>query len=156
MPRRTRSFLLDNTVGRVFSNVTETVTAAADKIIAGTRPQTKSIAQKSTQTVSVTKNLGGISRGLQLATGDALITKIDMKVASAATGSQGLVIALRKGYDYTSSTQIATYTLSQGVRDTTKDVSITIAAGEAVFVDIVQPGSIVPAKGLSVIFTFFA
>lgn len=78
MARRTRTFLLDNTVGKIFTNVQTTSSAGADKLIAGTKLLVKTLASPLRVQAIPTLNLGGDSYTyFNCGTGFGLIMKTD-------------------------------------------------------------------------------
>jgi hypothetical protein len=154
MAQRTRSILIDNTLGKIFTGVDTVANALANNLIAGTQVASKGVSSPSTTTVTVTKNLGGGSGIYFPHLG--IITSVVMTAATASTGT-AIVIALKKSStsDYNSATQVATFTLPAGSKISTTSCSLTFAAGSYYFVDVTQVGSTKPGNGLSVQFQHY-
>jgi len=153
MTRRTRSLLIDNTFGKIFTGITKTSEGGADKLIAGTKLLTKAITQNQRLTVIPTKNLGN-GQGLTLSPSESLLTQIRMSVFVASSG-QPVIISVLKGTSYSTSTQIGTYDLAAGVKAISHEVSHQILSGEKLFVNITQSGSARRATGLSLTFVYY-
>lgn len=153
MTRRTRSLLIDNTFGKIFTGVSKTSEGAADKLIAGTKLLTKSITQNQRFVVVPVNNLGN-GQGLTLSPSDSLLTQIRINVFVASSG-QPVSILLLKGTSYATSTQLGTYELAAGVKAVSHNVSHQLLAGERIFVNIIQSGSTRRATGLSLTFVYY-
>lgn len=153
MTRRTRSLLIDNTFGKIFTGITKTSEGGADKLIAGTKLLTKSITQNQRFIVVPTNNLGN-GQGLTLSPSESLLTQIRINVFLASSG-QPVIISLLKGTSYATSTQLETYQLAAGAKTVSYNVSHQILAGEKIFVNIIQSGSSRRATGLSLNFVYY-
>ena len=153
MTRRTRSFLIDNSFGKIFTGVRNTTEGSADKLIAGTKLLNKSITQSKKVTVVPTLNIGN-GQGLILSASDSLLTQIRISVVAASAG-QGVSILVLKGESYETSTQLGTYELAIGSKLVQHSVSHQISSGERLFVNIVTAGSIRRATGLSITFFYY-
>ncbi len=154
MTRRTRSILVDSTLGRIFTNVVSSAASDASKLIAGTKTQRVSFTSPRTMIARVLSNAGASGLGLRFSN-NALITSVVMNTAGEPTG-RDLQIQLKKGSSYATSTAIGTFTLTAGSKVSTNAVAISITAGESIFMDIIQVGSVKPGTGLSVDLNFYA
>lgn len=153
MTRRTRSVLIDSTIGRIFTNVSSVTSAAPTSMIAGAKLTSRSIVQNKKATVTVSNNIG--NTGLFFV-GGALVTQIIMSVVKAPAGSS-ILIKVKVGATY--ATAVATgpeYALNQNTKSATHNVSITVPPGESLFVDITQRGALSPGAGLSLNFVHYA
>jgi hypothetical protein len=153
MTRRTRSLLIDNTFGKIFTGVNKTLDGTADKLIAGTKLLSKSITQSAKFVVVPSNNLGN-GQGLILSVNQSILTQINMSVAVASSG-QPVTIAVFKGESYDTSTLLGTYQLASGVKTFQHIVSHQISAGEKIFVNITTSGSSRRASGLSLTFLYY-
>lgn len=153
MTRRTRNLLIDNTFGKIFTNVSRTSDGTADKLIAGTKLSTKSITQSAKFIVIPTLNLGN-GQGLILAESISILTQIKMSVVTASSG-QDVSISVLKGASYETATQLGTYNLSAGVKTIQHNVSHQISSGEKIFVNIITSGTTRKATGLSLNFIYY-
>jgi len=153
MTRRTRSLLIDNTFGKIFTGISKTSEGAADKLIAGTKLLTKSITQNQRFVVVPVNNLGN-GQGLILSASESLLTQIRISVFVASSG-QPVSILLLKGTSYATSTQLGTYSLAAGSKVASFNVSHQILSGEKLFVNIIQSGSTRRATGLSLSFIYY-
>lgn len=153
MTRRTRNLLIDNTFGKIFTNVTRTSDGSADKLIAGTKLLSKSITQNSRFIVVPTRNLGN-GQGLTLSASESLLTKIVMSVF-VSSGGQPVTISVLKGLTYSTSTELGSYSLAEGLKSIQYDVSHQILSDEKIFVNIITSGSSRRATGLSLTFMYY-
>jgi hypothetical protein len=153
MTRRTRSLLIDNTFGKIFTGVSKTSDGTADKLIAGTKLLSKSIAQNKKFIVIPSNNLGN-GQGLILSASESLLTQIKIAVAVASSG-QPVTIVVLKGESYDTSTELGTYELASGVKTFAYNVSHQILSGEKIFVNITTSGSTRKASGLSLTFIYY-
>lgn len=156
MTRRTRALLLDNTGGRMFTNVASSAEATADKVIAGTRPQAKVFTQPAARDVFTQQNLGSTTKGLLLSTRASVISRIDLAVTSAPAGGTGIVVRIRVGATNTSATNAAELTIAPGATSAFQTLNIPVAAGHGVFIDVLSVGTVTKGRGLRVVFTFFS
>lgn len=146
---RTRSVLIDNTLGRIFRNVTSVSSASAANLIAGLKLESSAIAAARRTTARPTLNLG--NSGIFFV-GGGLINLVNLSAATAPAG-QPIIVRLRVGVDYESSTENSQYQLL----GTTANfpVTITVPAGHSVFFDIVQVGSVKAGAGVGVRLSFY-
>lgn len=146
MPVRSRSVLIDNSVGRIFTNTANSLPSDASKLIAGSRIQTKVLAASRTARIQPANNIG---RGFYFSD-NALVVQVVLSARIAAKG-QDAQIRLKKGSsDYESASTINTYTLGENAKINTINVSIAVTAGETIYIDVVQGGSSRPGNGLSI------
>lgn len=153
MTRRTRSLLIDNTFGKIFTGISKTSDGTADKLIAGTKLLSKSITQSKKSIVVPSLNLGN-GQGLILSASESLLTQIKMSVNSASSG-QPVTISVLKGESYITSTQLSTYEIAADAKTSVYNVSHQILSGEKIFVDIITSGSSRKATGLSLTFIYY-
>jgi hypothetical protein len=145
--RRTRSILVDNTLGKIFTNVSSVSTSNSSNLIAGTKIQSATISSGSKTTLVLTKNLGkGI--GISFPRG-GLITNVQLSLSGAATG-QSVIVDVKVGTSYANSSTVTTATLPVNTLSTPKAVSISVQSGQYVYLDVTQTGNIKPGNGLSV------
>lgn len=159
MTRRTRNFLIDNTTGTVYSGVSSSATATQDKIAAGIKPTfAKTIISKSgSKVVRVTSNKPIIFGR------EVLITSIRLSVAdkkgklviSAAPQGNDIVVRLRKVNSSNVETIIGTYSITQNTTSSQNGVSISVAATDSLFYDVIEIGTTKPGLGLSVTTGYF-
>lgn len=147
---RTRSMIVDNTIGRIFRNVATVSQANASNLIAGTKIESAIISSTSKAATRPTLNLGN-GKGIFFA-GGALITQLQLSAGTPPTGTP-IIVRLRVGATYATSTEIDQYQLS--TRSVTHTVTISVPAGSSVFFDIVQTGSIKPGVGFAVRLNFY-
>lgn len=154
MTRRTRSFLIDNTLGKVFTGVTGTADSTPDKLIAGTKLLVKSLAtNKSVQVVPI-RNLGVGTPGMYLSASNSLVTRIDLSVSQTATGNS-IIIRVRKGTSYDTSEIISDYELPALAGTVGFNTAINVASTETLYFDIAQSGSTRRGAGLSIRVSYY-
>lgn len=154
MTRRTRSMLVDASIGKIFTNTNQITPTDPSKLIAGTRLQSASIASSKSATARVVNNLSGKVDGLKFISGSVIASII----ISAAKPPEGLSIlfTFKVGTSYETSTVIATDNLpSMNIRKTVL-TGWTIPAGSSIFVDITQVGSIKTGNGVGIQFNYYA
>lgn len=154
MPR-TRSVLVDNTIGRIFRNVSTVSQATAASVIAGDKLAQR-LLNGGTSNIRVQNNVGG--RGLFFI-GGALVTQLIFSNRFSSRGSP-VVINVKKGTTYALATLIGNYeipplTAQRQGSSATFAVSITLAAGESLFFDVVSVGNVFPGTGLSILAGFY-
>lgn len=150
---RTRSVLVDNTIGRIFRNVSSVSQATAASVIAGAKLTTKSISG-GRAVLKVRNNIGG--NGIFMI-GGGLVTQLIFKLTKAPRGST-VTMRVKKGTSYDTATTVADYTIPEGTKSITQvyTVSITLAPGESLYFDIVEVGSIAPGTGITTTIGFYA
>lgn len=155
MTRRTRSFLVDNTLGKVFTGVTTIVEGSPDKLIAGTKLLTRTLASSAFVEIVPVKNLGPNAKGMYLSANGALVTRIDLSVATTAS-IQPIIIVARKGTSYATSTIVGTYSLSPRINTTGYITEIQLNSTESLFFDVTQVGSLIRGKGLTIRVSYYS
>jgi hypothetical protein len=155
MTRRTRAFLVDNTLGKIFTGVKSVSEASPDKLIAGTKLLVKSLSANARVQVVPTKNLGTGLTGMYLSPSGALVTRIDLSVLTVCSG-QSIIISVRKGLTYDLSTEISTYELPVGLNTRGYITTMQVDANESLYFSVIQSGSIKRGAGLSVRVSYYA
>ena len=140
MPRRVRSILIDSTQNRILTEVESSVSVALDKIIAKSNKQFityNPIGSGKTNVVAVAANIGNGYKFISA----ALITGIKLSAVTAST-SGPVTIRLKKGTDsiYANATTLQDFSLVSSSKNVSHATTITIAAGEIVYVDITAKG----------------
>jgi hypothetical protein len=154
MARRTRAFLIDNTIGKVFTNLRSTSESNASNLIAGTKLLSKGFAAKTTAVAAVANNIG-LGTGLVLSNSGGLIDTITISLVKAATGLP-FIVNVKKGLSYESSTTVGTYQLATSSKTSTTDVNISFEGSDVFFVDITQVGTTVKGVGFSIKFNYYS
>lgn len=154
MTRRTRSILVDASLGKIFTNTNEITPTDPSKLIAGTRLQTASISSARSATARVVNNISGKVDGLKFISG-AVVASI---VLSAVKPPEGLsmLFTFKVGTSYETSTVIATDELQSMTIKKTVLTGWTIPAGSSIFVDITRVGSIKTGTGVGIQFNYYA
>jgi hypothetical protein len=154
MPTRTRSILIDNTLGKIFTGVANSGTTDVSKLIAGTKIQNKGVSAPSKNNIVAATNIGD-GKGVYFSA-DSLIVQVVLK-ASIAPKGRAAQVRLKKGSDgYSNSTVIDTYSLPANSVSATINTNISILAGQSVFADVVQGGSTTPGQGLSIAYNYYS
>lgn len=153
MTRRTRSFLVDNTLGKIFTGVKTTSEGTPDKLIAGTKLSVKTLAGLPKAIVVPLQTLSG---EVWFGANGALITRVEILVNSAPIG-QPLIIGLRRGLrtDPAGQVQFATHSLAENSRYASHTVAHQIPAGQGMWVSVIQSGTFRRAVGLTVRFSYY-
>ena len=153
MARRTRSILIDATLNRIFTQTDSTTNANAANLIAGVKMFTKALVSPSAQAATYAKNLGN---GVVLAGNGGTVANVVLRAYKAPQGGAGIVASIRKGTTYAASTQVTTVTLPSGQLSATLTPSLSFDAGERIFVDLLQGGTIITGAGFSITFNYYA
>jgi len=148
MPR-TRSLLMDNTIGKIYTNVGATSEVNSSKLIAGTSLKSYLISSK--VSTKVASNLSGTGFPF---TSNGLIQSVSLSVDTAPTGSS-IVVALKKGTAYANSTTIATANIASGQKLGNTSVGVSVSSGEFIFYDVTQVGSLSSGGKLSLRLDYF-
>lgn len=151
---RTRSLLIDNTLGKIFTNTSNVGTANASNLIAGTKLVSASIIAKRTSTAKIANNLSGNPQGLRFVSG-GLVTSVILSAATAPSGSN-IAFTFKVGTTYETATIIDTNELNAATVLKTTSVNWTIPASNSIYVDITQVGNVKPGTGVGVQFTYYA
>jgi len=152
MARRTRSILVDGTIGKIFTNVISVSNANSTNLIAGTLQKSGGFSIPNSQSARITNNLGG-KNGFNFAT-TGVVTEVSINSVIAPKGS-GIQINLKRGTTYATSTVVGTYTLAELQTTSTTVTSITVASGDSLYVDITSVGTVVAGTGVSVKFKYY-
>ena len=151
MTRRTRSILIDATLGKMFTGAADTSTATAANLIAGST--LKNIQLNYGTNVTNAKVVTNAFKNIAFPS-NAIITSVkvmvDTKNATAAQAAgSSIIITLRTGLTYATSTSVGTVSLAASTTSQTTITSISIAADSILFADITQVGSTKAGRGLS-------
>jgi hypothetical protein len=153
--RRTRSILVDATLGKIFTNTTSVQAADASKLIAGTKIASAAIASvPKTAPAKVVKNLAGTATGIRFSAG-GLVTGVIITAATASVG-RSILFDIKMGTSYETATVVSSQELPVGMKSKTVSVSLTVPAGSSLYVDVTQVGNIKPGVGLGMQFNYYA
>jgi hypothetical protein len=153
MTRRTRSILLDNTFGKIYTDSSDVV-ADPTKVIAGAKAQYANINSSRDAVVRIAYNLGATGRGIVFPT-QAVVTKITLTTATAPTGSN-IIIAVKTGTSYSTATQQGTYSITPTNTSSTNVTGINVPAGNSIFTDVIGIGSLNQGTGLSIQYEYYS
>jgi hypothetical protein len=162
MPRRTRSILIDNSLGKVFTNVDDSAVVNSSSVIASSVSKTLQFPPPTTTTkVAVLNNLGLSGLGTNFPNG-AFITNIELSAVTAPKGKTAgqpggdIAIRLRTGTSNSNSSNLGTFalpgplTLKKYINQT-----LTISTGENLYVDIIRIGNSVTGAGFGFTISYF-
>jgi len=153
--RRARSILVDATLGKIFTNTTSVQAADASKLIAGTKIASANIASvPRTAPAKIVNNLAGTASGIRLASG-GLVTNAVITTADAPVG-RSIAINIKMGTSYQTATVVSSQELQPGIRSRTVSLGLTVPAGNSLYVDVTQVGSVKPGIGLGIQFNYYA
>lgn len=147
---RTRTLLVDNTLGKIFTNVQNVSGANATNLIAGTKLQAKAVS--SAAAVRVAKNLG--VTGIYFPTETYVTTAVLLFTKPPTNG--GTTIVLRKGANYDASTIISTTAITANTVRTTVTLNTTVSAGQSIYVDVTTAAAINSGIGLKITANYYA
>ena len=153
MPR-IRNFLIDNTLGKIFTNVQTVNSANASNLIAGTKLQTKTVSTGNSVTLRITNNISNI--GFYFPT-DSLLTTATLRLSKAAKVSN-TKLRFRSGTTYASSVIIAdNVSIPINTLITTVSLNTLVNAGNYVYVDVINASPLASSagNGLSVILSYY-
>lgn len=153
MPRRTRSILLDNTVGKIYTGTSDATTDPT-KLIAGSVAKYANITSSRDAAVRIAYNLGITGKGIVFPVA-ATVTKVTLTTVTAPTGTP-IIVAVKTGTNYASATQQGTYSIAIGETVSANTVSISVPAGSSVFTDVTQIGSLNQGTGLSIQYEYYS
>jgi len=151
MPRRTRSLLIDASLGKIFAGAADSSSATAANLIGGST-------LKSIQRNYFTGNtLAKVTNDVATRTtfpANAIITAVKVMVNTAPgsyqpTGSS-IIVRLKTGLTYETSTSVGNVSLPALTTSATTATSIVVVAGHTLYWDIIQVGSTRPGIGLSI------
>lgn len=149
---RIRNLLIDNTLGKVFTNVARVTDVDASKLIAGIKLQSKTIKPGNVTTaVRVTKNLGGT--GIYFPTA-SLVTDATVIFAKAPSNA-GTSVVFKAGATYDTATTVGTISIASQAVNTAVTLNATIAAGQYLFVDIATAAATGSGFGISIIANYY-
>lgn len=146
MPR-TRSILIDNTVGKIFTNVGSSASTDSSKLIAGTKLQSYTYSASRSSTTVVARNIG-IATGVPFPN-NGLIASGTLSISSVPTG-RAINVDVKVGSTYATSTVATTISLPINTFTATSNLAISIQSGQFLFFDVTQVGNIRPGAGLSI------
>lgn len=153
---RSRSILIDNSLGRVFSGVAKTSDAQNSNVIGGSVPQVKSItAASKTAVVANTFNIAAKVTGLSLGANGGQVTTTKVVMAKAhEVGTLNVIVKV--GATYATSVEVVTIALATRTLSASSNTVFVIPAGQTIFIDTQYVG--VPTKkatGLTVSFNHY-
>ena len=149
---RVRSVLIDNTIGRIFRNTTSVATATAANLIAGSTLESSAITASARTLVRPALNIGKGS-GIYFA-GGALINSLNLTAVTAPVGSS-IVVTVKKGSNYDDSTVVDEYVLPALSNSSSYPVAISVSAGQSIYFDINQVGSVKAGAGFGIRASFY-
>jgi hypothetical protein len=146
--------LVDNTIGKIYTNVSQTSGATAANIIAGTALKSATIQpiRSTTGPVSCTVAINLSGGGIAFATA-GLLTRVTLSAVTAPTGKSIIVLLKTGAAAYTSLTTVASVQLGTNATTATANTApfpINIAAGQYLYFDISQVGTVSPGAGLTI------
>jgi hypothetical protein len=150
MARRTRSFLIDGTLNRIFSNTDAPVNATPANLIAGAK-----ITQRSF-TSGVTVAPVSLLTNFFTFPSSAVATSITVTATIAPVGGTGITVVVKKGTTASNATPILTAVLPSGQTSATTLADFAIAAGERLYFGITTVGTVKPGKALAVLFNYYS
>lgn len=151
---RTRSVLIDTPNGKIYANTAATSSANSLNVIGGSTPKINGFISSSTTLARPATNLGLSEFGLEFPL-ESIITKVSLKASTSSVGTD-IIVNVKKGSTYSSATSVGTYTLTAGSTSVDTAANISITAGQRVFADITQVGSVRAGAGLCVFFTYYS
>jgi hypothetical protein len=154
MTRRSRSVLIDATLGKIFINTDSVQSADPSKLIAGTKLLNSIISSKPNNVVKITNNLSATPAGIRFPSG-GLVTNFILSAAVAPVG-RSIMLRIKVGTSYETSVLLDSRELESGVRLKAIPVSWTVPTGQSLYVDITQVGNIKPGSGLNVQFNYYS
>lgn len=159
MTRRTRKFIIDNTTGTVYSNVTDVANATNANISAGVVPKILKVSPvRAGKPISkVVSNKAIIQRkNLVISTVFLQVTDSTGKEnAVAAPTGDSVTVRLRKVSSNGSTTTLGDYSIASGQTSSSNSVNFSILDTDLVFADIINVGTIRSGLGLNILLTYF-
>jgi hypothetical protein len=151
MPRRTRSLLIDASLGKIFAGAADTASATAAHLVAGTR--LKSILCKFGSRLFRASLKNDVITSVPFPD-NAVITAVKIMVntlqASYMPTGCSIIVRLKTGLTYATSTSVGNVSLPALTTSATTATSISIPAGYTLYWDIIQVGSAKAGTGLSI------
>jgi hypothetical protein len=159
MTRRTRKFIIDNTTGTVYSNVTDVANATNANISAGVSPKIlKTTITSPGKNIVVVNANKPINFGRNVLINNVSLSVLDRSgrigVTAAPTGS-GITVRLRKVTAAGAESTLGTFSLGTGTTASSTSVSFAITSTDSLFYDVTAIGSSKPGHGLTVTTSFF-
>jgi hypothetical protein len=159
MARRTRKFIIDNTTGTVYSNVTDVANATNANISAGVSPKIlKTTITSPGKNIVVVNGNKPINFGRNVLINNISLSVVDRSgrigVTAAPTGS-GITVRLRKVTAAGAESTLGTFSLNTGTTSSSTSVSFSITSTDSLFYDVTAIGSSKPGHGLTVTTSFF-
>jgi len=149
---RTRSILIDNTIGRIFSAVDKSTNATAKSLIAGAVQQNRILSQGPSAVVIAAVNLG---KGVSLGPAGAVVNSIVTKLGSAAKAAS-VLITVKTGTAYATATTVTTITIPANTLTVTYSTSFSVVANGYIYLDVAYSGApTTKAVGLSTTINYF-
>lgn len=153
MPRRVRSILIDNTLGKIYTNVDSTLSTDSSKLIAGTKLQSYTYAANIRSNAVVARNIGtgtGVffpNRGL------IVVGRLGVTVAPLG---RTINVDIKVGSTYATSTVAATLSLPINSLASTTNLVVNVQSGQSLYFDVTQVGNVRPGTGLSIKLDYYA
>jgi hypothetical protein len=145
MTRRTRSILIDATLGKMFTGTADLSTATAANLIAGST--LRNVQNNYGTSVTTAKVVTNAFKALSFPS-NSIITSVKVMTNTGSTGAS-IILTLKTGTTYATSTSVGTVSLAASTSSATTSITISVAAGDSLFADITQVGSTKPGGGLS-------
>ena len=158
MTRRTRSLLIDSSLGKIFTGAADSSSATAVNLVAGTT--LKSI-QKN---FGINTTLAALRQNVITSVpfpANVIITSVKVKIGHPTATSpwtpagSSIIITLKTGLTYATSTSAGNVSLPALTASATTATSISIAAGYTLYWDIIQVGSTRAGMGLSITLYYY-
>lgn len=150
MTRRTRSILIDATIGKMFTGTADLSTATAANLIAGST--LRNVQNNYGTSVTTAKVVTNAFKALSFPS-NSIITSVKVMTNTGSTYYQNtgasIILTLKTGTTYATSTSVGTVSLAASTSSATTSITISVAAGDSLFADITQVGSTKPGGGLS-------
>lgn len=159
MTRRTRKFLVDNTTGTVYSDVSDISSATKSNISAGVSPKILRTAITSPgKNVVIVNGNKPINFGRDVFINNVSLNVFDrlgrIGIAAAPQGSS-IIVRLRKVTSTGVESTLGTFSISSGNTASSTAASFSITSSDSLFYDVTSIGSTKPGLGLAVTTTFF-
>lgn len=159
MTRRTRKFIIDNTVGSIFSNISNSASATKANVTAGPAPKLKKLStvRGGKPIVKVNGNKALISKKAVLISNVFLqVTNTRGKEDSLAAPVGGSVtVRLRKVNTSGVETNIQSFSITSGTTSSNTISDIEISETESLFADVTSIGTVKTGTGLNIFLTYY-
>ena len=159
MTRRTRKFIIDNTTGSIFSNISSSASATKANVAAGVAPKLKKLS-----TVRGGKSIVKVNGNKALISKKAvLISNVFLQVTNsrgkedplAAPVGASVTVRLRKVDTSGIETTIQSFSITSGTTSSNNISNIEISATESLFADVTSIGTTKPGLGLNIFLTYY-